>query len=88
MSYRCIGKSRQHPQAAPTQCENTSDTPTWRDIYLCQDCANSAPNRNSRPQLLVERDDADKPNFDEDEQANFTLSEYPRTRWTWPTWTI
>ena len=71
--YRCIGKSRQHPQAVPTQCENISEAPTWRDIYLCHDCANSAPNRNSRPQLLVERDDVDPPNFEEYEVDSFPV---------------
>lgn len=69
MSIRCIGKSKdQHGNVS--QCSHTSETPTnparpeWG--FLCPDCANAAPNRNSRPQYHVEEIDLDKPNTDDD----------------------
>ncbi len=68
MSIRCIGKSKdQH--GTVSQCSHTSETPTnparpeWG--FLCPDCANAAPNRNSRPQYHVELPDVDKPNYED-----------------------
>lgn len=41
--YTCIGKSRIKNVLIP--CKNTSETPTWRDVYLCPICANGRSSR-------------------------------------------
>lgn len=71
MTLQCIGKSKDS-HGVVTQCGHTSDTPydsRWPDVYLCQSCANAAPNRLSRPQYKVDVEDTDPPNFDPDGEA-------------------
>ena len=43
MTYTCIGKKRQQTRNDRYQlipCERTSETATWREVFLCSDCAN------------------------------------------------
>lgn len=60
--YRCIGQSR--TKSGLVQCSNESETPTWKEIYLCISCSSAPP--IGRPKLDIERPEEDKPNFDED----------------------
>jgi len=43
MTYTCIGKKRQqtrNDRYMLIPCKMTSETATWRDVFLCADCAN------------------------------------------------
>ena len=44
MKFRCIGQYRQR-NGTLIQCDMESDTATWREIFLCSECANSRQNK-------------------------------------------
>ena len=53
MKFRCIGQYRQK-NGNLIQCDMESDTATWREIYLCSECANSRQNKIEKPPDSVE----------------------------------
>jgi len=42
--YTCIGKHRTKHKGI-VSCTKTSETPTWKDQYLCSECANGRQGR-------------------------------------------
>lgn len=44
--FQCIGQHKDKGGSL-TRCGNTSETPIWKDIYLCSSCANERPNKHS-----------------------------------------
>ena len=53
MMYRCIGQSRER-NGNLVRCNQESDVPTWREIFLCSECANSRQSKKAAPPDSVE----------------------------------
>lgn len=71
--YTCIG-SRRDFRGKLSPCTNTSESPSVSpvngkvlSVFLCSDCAASRSS-NPRQQIGVEYQDADKPNFEPEEE--------------------